>query len=1163
MSAVPDNASQQSLPQMTASYEQLGAEQDTCCLDNLDKEDLAVRLVTVQQLLENKDKELSAASQHVAALRVKHDQIEKRLARERDEVREEAAVLSLTVSRQQRELSEAQRQATAAQLLAQTIAAAPAASSAEVPVKAGRGPASPRPPAVSPGGLTASAGSVSSGPQSPTDGFGSAQEAAALRKRLQVQQALMLEQMEELGRLRAFYRAQKGGMSSLYGLGRKILIGMRDLRMRSNSCAMAVRDSVNLLYLEVQGTFSRVLKKLPPPPIGLPQVGELAGHCAALHEVVGKMASEHGITAGMPPPGSAPMSSTLSPPDPWDPGAVNALTGQYTDCVSCVASMPKYIGCMSDHFGTIVEKLRERIQEMEDQISEMRQKAAEVASKLACHSLSVREGVQQLCDATQFPDEKIEKIGWGTEPSTALYPQHPGVVETQTLSGMELLEKAREVCDGLVVWVRECDAKHAAEKLELRKEVASADSRNAQGAIQVRQAVAALGETMCVDEPWYDQGLHRAVAPLDPSGDPSEDVFVDLKMLDGANPVHVERRVDQVNETVSLKEMLVAVLGQYGEHWESSEEKHKNQKRELRAELQRLEGLFDKSVCSHGDAVRAVAESVVPVRNALEELCEGAGLGAAVGTDPEILVGGPPPAEDNPMKGVFGRVQRDVGDSDFVGLILVEKESELRMEQLEKSCAIVVSFGSVFTSLLRHWTISQGLSQKLAQELAECNQQLITTQECLEATAAELEDVRRECDELAQKFAAAKQALAAHLSGDSEVLEDAGFQKTIEGLMKRVRCVELTAREKEEVSALLGQVKELAKEGAESTWRLLAAKLTQERIVEYGGGAGGDDLESMAKPSREVLDRMCYCHRCGCGPNGPPSKRCEKCGATLYYGLLAAAPMGKRVRQMWEEQVARWLEKRRGIQKRQEKVVQDLTTVVESAETRETRQQSSYGGGGGPVQSAMPVQVPGAHPPGRRPVPPYVRLDKRLSLHVVPVRPEDFMHVRHHGPVSPGRPQSSSKNAAAFAPAAATAREPPGIDVSPLGDRRGSATARGRPVPTAPSNARVTHSPPPARDRTWQVVAGEGRREANNRRAYMSDERRRLLTGSPPRPNSAAAVARSSARAHNSALPNVVGTTALGGKSSARSVGGTVAHMAAAQQKQLLLRRPSCVILQR
>eukprot|EP01062_Namystynia_karyoxenos_P001169 TRINITY_DN1039_c0_g1_i9.p1 TRINITY_DN1039_c0_g1~~TRINITY_DN1039_c0_g1_i9.p1 ORF type:complete len:1062 (+),score=207.41 TRINITY_DN1039_c0_g1_i9:86-3271(+) len=64
---------------------------------------------------------------------------------------------------------------------------------------------------------------------------------------------------------------------------------------------------------------------------------------------------------------------------------------------------------------------------------------------------------------------------------------------------------------------------------------------------------------------------------------------------------------------------------------------------------------------------------------------------------------------------------------------------------------------------------------------------------------------------------------------------------------------------------------------------------------------------------RAVRDRICFCHRCGAGPQAPdiepgkavcPRQRCAAgCGALLYFGLRAGVPLGLNEWRLWRKHI--------------------------------------------------------------------------------------------------------------------------------------------------------------------------------------------------------------------------------------------------------------------
>eukprot|EP01062_Namystynia_karyoxenos_P026042 TRINITY_DN2035_c3_g3_i1.p1 TRINITY_DN2035_c3_g3~~TRINITY_DN2035_c3_g3_i1.p1 ORF type:complete len:1323 (+),score=336.16 TRINITY_DN2035_c3_g3_i1:90-3971(+) len=970
-------------------------------LRTLDLNDVSERLVTLQALNDTKDQEIAAGREHLHALRKKHELAEGRLRRELDQANEEISRLTKNTVALQKELEEVGQQMAAATMPREPVS--PAADKAGVAARAA---------------LAKAAGMLTEQRET--------QELLDLRKRLQVQQGLMNEQMEELGRLRTFYKEQKSGSRSAVTLAKRILARIRDARALSERLKAQVIASLETLQEEVAETFYKVLRKLPPPPITSQHTSAMARTAADLHEQLSLLAKEHALHSA-PDKELVPLQGKMTSGDPWDPSNIAAVTSQFTDSLQCITAMPALVGAACKQLHGSSARMQEMMKEAERRMRELREAQVKASAQTATRAITLRKYLDTLSSTMMIPQERHP--GWCEDPASFQCPaQEVRMQLEQEFATGALLDRCVTVIDLLTSWYTQACYQHNAEKLALRTEVAKANAQCAQCVVELRSATADLVLTMDADRPWYG-GEKRDLAPIDTDRDPQVEEFVNLKAADGLDATHAALRAEQSGRTVALMESLVPILGELGQHWLKSDEAHKQQKEDFRSELSRLENMSEDIETALSTTVAKLAGSTIPVREAFEELCEEVGLAAAAEEDPEIEVGGPPPATDEPPDNKIGFLRRCEGPSPLIGRILVEVDGPRRQKQIDATLRMMAAFEAVTRALMVHWRRTRESSSKLQAELDYANEQLVKTQENFEILEGELDAVKAEAEKhrlrieelLAQLESAAAVASARRQGSGAEEDFVESFEKTIEDLVQRCSQVEMTAREKKEVSDLLVQVKELAREGAESTWKTVAARLTHEerlRRVNTGktelGEKGG--LDSLAMPSRAILERMCYCHRCGAGPHGPPEKKCGGCGANLYYGLSAGVAMGPRTLEMWRQQVADWLEKRRALAQRQQEVVSRLTHLVEGAEERQRR------------EAAQRPQQHGA----QRPVPAYVRLDTRSQ------QPTNLTSFPTAGSPTVVAPQSNVQGVVSFEGSLPPPPEPPS-DHSPR--RPAAATA--------------------------------------------------------------------------------------------------------------------------
>eukprot|EP01062_Namystynia_karyoxenos_P014847 TRINITY_DN15375_c0_g1_i1.p1 TRINITY_DN15375_c0_g1~~TRINITY_DN15375_c0_g1_i1.p1 ORF type:complete len:1287 (+),score=434.24 TRINITY_DN15375_c0_g1_i1:98-3862(+) len=929
-----------------------GEEELLQLLAEIDPENFTERIATQQEIINVKNRELLTASNRLDALKAKHQQIEQRLTRELEEQKEAAIDIKIRYEKLQKDFEEVQRKVTAAQ----AVIAHQVAQPVSPPLHPMHATDSTSPKriqqviAVTPFGQAPK--QVAPQAREPQK---ESLETIALRKRLAVQQELMDEQMKELGKLRQFYQAHKGGKSGLYSLGRRIIMKVREFRYSMTNIKAAVQSNTEVLFNRCKELFAQVLKKLPPPPIGGVQVAALAACAEQLHEQLSALRTEHGVPGGALKHDCLPLQGVLSSQDAWEPVGMMAVVGQYNTCMKFFTPIPEMTKDISAHFGQVVDSYQRRLEDNEQQMQEQREAASQRAAQFAAAAVAARTAAERACDLVRLSEGRRAQIKWGESPETGpVAPLERIMVKEQLDRTVAVLDALPTCITNIAEYFAESDGIHIKEKLALRKEVAAAGARTAQASIALRSATADLALASGVDDPWYG-GPRQDVAPVDPERDPQTVEYVNLDAPDGNDPEHEHLRAVQVDRSANLTMRMVEVLGELQTHWVASEGAHTQQKQELRAELHRLEELAQAIEEGFGNSVAALCAAILPVRESLETLCGEASLPS----DPKNPGASPPGADAAPPTVRIGFLRRTKGASEFVGRILEEIDAPRRRQQLDKAIALLAAFSPVHAALGEHWANTQGDARRLQEELRLAQEQeqraqewLEILQEELDTTKAQNEEFMQRAEDLMEEIAAVKRQAAEREAALLEGKPELGFEKTIETLFDRCDRAEMTPRERKEVSKLLVQVKDLALEAEnESGWQAMAAmvspreqiRVTHQPMLIASEPAGGETggLDSLARPPREILDRMVYCHRCGAGPHGPPMKKCSGCRTWLHYGIQAGAKMGTKTARIWQDQIAGWLERRKRLLERQRTLLRRVSDLLQGAEDRRDGQEKA------------------------------------------------------------------------------------------------------------------------------------------------------------------------------------------------------------------------------
>eukprot|EP01062_Namystynia_karyoxenos_P033947 TRINITY_DN24899_c0_g5_i1.p1 TRINITY_DN24899_c0_g5~~TRINITY_DN24899_c0_g5_i1.p1 ORF type:complete len:951 (+),score=276.66 TRINITY_DN24899_c0_g5_i1:88-2940(+) len=175
------------------------------------------------------------------------------------------------------------------------------------------------------------------------------------------------------------------------------------------------------------------------------------------------------------------------------------------------------------------------------------------------------------------------------------------------------------------------------------------------------------------------------------------------------------------------------------------------------------------------------------------------------------------------------------------------------------------------------------------------------------------------------------------------------FAQSVEELWEESMRLELSEKERRQITDLLAERRLLQAEGTQATCARIRASLTLRRLTR--ALTGGDSPRGGAPGAPPG---QCFCHKCGTGPQGG-AKKCTSCATVLYYGVTSrvASPSKKNL-DKWRDTMNKWCNRTAMVSKRKGQLLSAMRNIVEGARRRSSATAPAAG-------AARPASAEGSH----------------------------------------------------------------------------------------------------------------------------------------------------------------------------------------------------------